>query len=118
MTTPVSTRVPVVPVVAAGIAAQLVDDLLFVFLPAFPGAAALIAIGLTAVAARAVGRRLDGAAVPRAGLAVGLVSATLGLWISGLGLVAILVAGITVIAGVGGAVLGRPDVRPGHRADS
>ncbi|WP_181781234.1 hypothetical protein [Pseudonocardia pini] len=114
MTTPVSTRVPVLPVVAAGVGAQLADDLLFVFLPAFPGAAAILAIGLTAVAARMVTGRLQGSAVPRAGLALGAVSALLGLWISGLGLVAILVAGITVVAGVGGAVLGRPDVRPGH----
>ena len=114
MTTPVPTRVPVLPVVAAGVGAQLLDDLLFVFLPSLPGAAAIVAIGFTALAAKLVTRNLHGQAVPRAGLAIGAVSAALGLWISGLGLVAILVAGITVLAGVGGAVLGRPEVRPGR----
>ncbi|GAA2875396.1 hypothetical protein GCM10010472_36120 [Pseudonocardia halophobica] len=114
MTTPVPTRVPVLPVVAAGVAGQLADDLLFVFLPSFPGAAAILAIVLTAGAARLVTAKLHGAAVPRAGLAVGAVSAGVGLLLSGLGLVSIIVAGLTVLAGVGGAILGRPEVRP-HR---
>jgi hypothetical protein len=113
MTTPVSTRVPVLPVLAAGVGAQLADDVLFAVLPSFPGAGAIVAIGLTALVAKLVTGKLAGPAVPRTGLAIGVVSALLGLWISGLGLVAILVAGITVVAGVGGAVLGRPEVRPG-----
>jgi hypothetical protein len=114
MTTPVSTRVPVLPVVAAGVAGQLADHLLFVFVPSFPGAAAILSIVLTAGAARLVTAKLQGAAVPRAGLAVGAVSAGVGLLMSGLGLVSIIVAGLTVLAGVGGAILGRPEVRP-HR---
>ncbi|SDE92824.1 hypothetical protein [Pseudonocardia oroxyli] len=114
MTTPVPTRVPVLPVVAAGVGAQVVGALVLAVLPAAPGVGAVLALGLTALAAKLATRRLDGAAVPRAGLAIGAVSAGVGLLISGWGLVAILLAGITVVAGVGGAVLGRPEVRPGR----
>jgi len=112
MTTPVRTSVPVVPVLVAGVAGQLTDDLLLAVLPSFPGAGAILAVLLTAAAARIVTRRLAGSAVPRAGLAIGVVSAAVGLAISGLGLVVILIAGLTLLAGVAGAVLGRPDVRP------
>jgi hypothetical protein len=113
MTTPVTSRVPVLPVVAAGVAGQLADDLLFVFVPSFPGAAAILSVLLTGVAAKLLTARLQGSAVARAGLAVGAVSAAVGLLLSGLGLVTIIVAGLTVLAGVGGAIVGRPEIRPG-----
>ncbi|MCF7553250.1 hypothetical protein [Pseudonocardia sp. WMMC193] len=109
MATPVPTRVPVLPVAAAGVGAQVAGALLLAVLPAVPGVGAVLAL-----AAKIATRRLDGAAVPRAGLAIGAVSAGVGLLLSGFGLVTILLAGITVVAGVGGAVLGRPEVRPGR----
>ncbi|GAA1876702.1 hypothetical protein GCM10009836_67590 [Pseudonocardia ailaonensis] len=114
MTTPVRTSVPVVPVLVAGAAGQLADNLLLAVVPSFPGMAAILALLFTAGAARIVTRRMAGSAVPRAGLAIGVVSAGVGLAISGLGLVALLIAGLTVLAGVAGAVIGRPEVRPGR----
>jgi len=67
----------------------------------------LIAILLTAGAARWVTRDRSGATVARTGLAVGAASAGIGLLIGGLGVVMILLAAITVVAGVAGAVVGR-----------
>lgn len=113
MTTPVPTRVPVLPVAAAGVGAQVAGALVLAVLPGFPGFGAILALGLTALAAKIATSKLDGPSVPRAGLAIGVVSAGVGLVLSGFGLVSILLAGITVVAGVGGAVLGRPEVRPG-----
>jgi hypothetical protein len=112
MTTPVRTGVPVVPVLVAGAAAQLTDDVLFWFLPDVPVLPALITIALTAGAARLVTRGMHGSAVARTGLAVGAVSAGLSLLIGGFGLLTILLAGITVVAGVAGAVAKRPELRP------
>ncbi|MCW0212793.1 MAG: hypothetical protein OJJ54_05505 [Pseudonocardia sp.] len=112
MTTPVRTGVPVVPVLVAGAAAQLTDDVLFAFLPDVPVLPALIALALTAGAARFVTREMHGSAVARTGLAVGAVSAGLGLLIGGFGLLTILLAGLTVVAGVAGAVAKRPELRP------
>ena len=43
----------------------------------------------------------------RTGLAVGALSAGIGLLLGGLGVLAVLLAGITVVAGVAGAVVGR-----------
>jgi hypothetical protein len=111
MTTPsVISRVPVGAVLLAGFGAQLVDDAAFLVLPPVAVLAplsGLIAIILTAVGARIVTRGRTGAAVARTGLAVGAASAVIGLLVGGFGLVAILLAGITVVAGVAGAVVGR-----------
>jgi len=112
MTSPLrtSTAVPVGAVLISAIGAQLADDAVTFLLPPlavlgpFSG---LIAILLTAGAARFVTRGRRGAVVARTGLAVGVTSAVLGLLVGGLGLVAILLAGITVVAGVAGATSGR-----------
>ncbi|HEY4418926.1 MAG TPA: hypothetical protein VGN22_05400 [Pseudonocardia sp.] len=111
MTTPsVISRVPIGAVLLAGLGAQLVDDAAFLVLPpvgVLAPLSGLIAIILTAVGARIVTRGRTGAAVARTGLAVGVASAAIGLLVGGFGLVAILLAGITVVAGVAGAVVGR-----------
>jgi hypothetical protein len=109
-TLPATTRVPVGAVLLAGLGAQLVDDAAFLVLPPVAVLAplsGLIAIVLTVVGARIVTRHRTGAAVARTGLAVGVTSAAIGLLVGGFGLVAILLAGITVVAGVAGAVVGR-----------
>ena len=106
---PTSSKIPVVPVVAGAVVAQFADDALGLLIP-FPGAlAGLLAIALTAGAARVATRGRVGPVVARTGLAVGVTSAVLGLIVGGLGLVAIILAGITVVAGVAGAVVGRTD---------
>jgi hypothetical protein len=95
-------------VVAGAVVAQFADDAIGLLIP-FPGfLAGLLAIALTAGAARVATRGRVGPVVARTGLAVGAASAVLGLVLSGLGLVAIILAGITVVAGVAGAVVGRP----------
>jgi hypothetical protein len=105
---PTSSKVPVVPVVAGAVVAQFADDAVGLLLP-FPGfLAGLLAIALTAGAARVATRGRVGPVVARTGLAVGATSAVIGLLVGGLGLVAIILAGITVVAGVAGAVAGRP----------
>ncbi len=101
---PTSSKVPVAPVVAGAAVAQLGAGAIGLLLP-FP---ALLAIVLTAGAARVATRGRVGPVVARTGLAVGATSAVLGLLVGGLGLVAIILAGITVVAGVAGAVVGRP----------
>jgi hypothetical protein len=107
---PDTSRVPVGPVIIAGLGAQLVDDALFLVLPPagviapFSG---LIAILLTAAAARYVTRDRTGAAIARTGLALGATSAAIGLLVGGFGIVAILLAVVTVVAGVASAVVGR-----------
>jgi hypothetical protein len=112
---PATSRVPAGAVLLAGLGAQLVDDAAYFVLPptaALAPLSGLLAILLTAAAARYVTRDRTGAAVARTGLAVGLTSAVIGLLVGGLGLVAILLAGVTVLAGVAGAVAGRgPAVR-------
>jgi hypothetical protein len=108
--TPTSTSMPVGAVLVAGVGAQLVDDAAFLLLPPLAvlgPLTGLLAILLTAGAARYVTRGRSGAVVARTGLAVGVTSAAIGLLVGGLGLVAILLAGITVVAGVAGAVAGR-----------
>lgn len=106
---PTSSRVPVVPVVAGALVAQFTDDVVRLLLPLpFLGAlSGLLAIVLTAVAARTLGRGRPGPVAARTGLAVGVASALIGLLVGGLGLVAILLAGITVVAGVAGATARR-----------
>jgi hypothetical protein len=109
-TLPATSRVPVGAVLLAGLGAQLVDDAAYFVLP--PAAvlapfSGLLAILLTAGAARYVTRGLTGAAVARTGLALGVTSAAIGLLVGGLGFVTILLAGVTVLAGVAGAVAGR-----------
>ncbi len=107
---PVPTRVPVGPVLLAGVGAQLADDALYVLLPptaALSPVSGLLAVLLTAAAARLVTRGRIGAGVARTGLAVGALSAGIGLLLGGLGVLAVLLAGITVVAGVAGAVVGR-----------
>ena len=101
---PTSSKVPAVPVVAGAAVAQLGAAAIGLLLP-FP---ALFAIVLTAGAARVATRDRVGPVVARTGLAVGAASAVLGLILGGLGVVAIILAGITVVAGVAGAVVGRP----------
>lgn len=107
---PVTSQVPAGPVLVAALGAQLLDDVLFFLIP--PTAvvaplAGLVAILLTAGAARALTAGRTGPVVARTGLVVGAASAGLGLIVGGLGWVALLLAGITVVAGVAGAVAGR-----------
>jgi hypothetical protein len=105
---PATSKVPVVPVIAGAVVAQFADDAVRLVLP-FPGLlSGLLAIALTAGAARVISRGKAAPVIARTGLAVGATSAVLGLLVGGLGLVAIILAGITVVAGVAGAVLGRP----------
>jgi hypothetical protein len=109
-TLPATSRVPVGAALLAGVGAQLVDDVAYFVLP--PTAllaplSGLLALVLTAAAARFVTRDRTGAGVARTGLAVGVVSAGVGLFVSGLGLLAVVLAGLTVLAGVAGAVAGR-----------
>jgi hypothetical protein len=108
--TPATTQVPVGAALIAGTGAQLLDDVAYVVLPPIALLAplsGLIAILLTAGAARIVTRARTGSAVARTGLAVGAASAGIGLLVGGLGIIAILLAAITVVAGVAGAVAGR-----------
>ena len=105
-----TTAVPVGAVLISGIGAQLADDAAFFLLPPLAvlgPLSGLIAILLTAGAARFVTRGRAGTVVARTGLAVGVTSAVIGLLVGGLGLVAILLAGVTVAAGVAGALAGR-----------
>jgi hypothetical protein len=109
-TSPATSRVPVGAVLIAGLGAQFVDDVAYFVLP--PTAlmaplSGLLAVLLTAAAARFVTRDRTGAGVARTGLAVGAVSAGVGLLVSGLGFLTVLLAGLTVLAGVAGAVAGR-----------
>jgi hypothetical protein len=109
-TLPATSRVPVGAALLAGVGAQFVDDVAYFVLP--PTAllaplSGLLALVLTAAAARFVSRDRTGAGVARTGLAVGAVSAGAGLLVSGLGFLAIVLAGLTVLAGVAGAVAGR-----------
>jgi hypothetical protein len=112
MTTSLSTssKVSVGAVLLAGLGAQLVDDAAFAVIPPLAllaPFAGLIAILLTAGAARYVTRGKTGAAVARTGLAVGAVSGVAGLFIDGFGFVGLLCAIVTLVAGVAGAVVGR-----------
>lgn len=106
---PASTHVPVVPVLGAAVAAQFADDLVFLIPPLglLGPLAGISAIVLTALAARLLTRGRVAPVVARTGLAVGVASAGIGLLVGGLGLVTILLAGLTVLAGVAGAVAGR-----------
>lgn len=108
---PVTSQVPVAPVVLTAVGAQLVDDAVVFLIPptvfVIGPLAGLLAIALTAAGARAITRGRTGPAVARTGLAVGAASAAVGLIVGGLGFVALLLAGITVLAGVAGAVAGR-----------
>ena len=109
-TVPATSHVPVGAVLLAGVGAQLVDDAAYFVLPPTALLAPLsgvLAVLLTAAAARFVTRDRTGAAVARTGLAVGVTSAAIGLLVGGLGFVAVLLAVITVVAGVAGAVVGR-----------
>jgi len=102
-----SSRVPVAAVLVAGLGSQVVDDALTTVLPPAVVLSGLIAILLTAGAARVVTRSRTGADVARTGVGVGIASAVIGLLFGGLGLIAILLAGVTVVAGVAGAAVGR-----------
>jgi hypothetical protein len=109
-TLPATSRVPVGAALLAGVGAQFVDDVAYFVLPPTALAAPLsgiIAILVTAGAARFVTRNRTGAGVARTGLVVGAVSAGVGLLVSGLGFLTIVLAGLTVLAGVAGAVAGR-----------
>jgi len=115
-TLPATSQVPAGAVLIAGLGAQLVDDLAYLVLPPLALLAplsGLLAIVLTAGAARYVSRDRTGAGIARTGLAVGLVSAAIGLLIGGLGIIAVLLAGVTVVAGVGAAVVGRRTTQDG-----
>lgn len=100
--------------IAGAAVAQFADDAVHVLLPLpiLGALSGLIAIVLTAGAARVVSRGRPRAVAARTGLAVGVTSAALGLLVGGLGLIAILLAGITVVAGVAGAVAGRHTTSP------
>lgn len=109
-TLPATSQVPVGAALLAGLGAQFVDDVAYAVLPPTALLAplgGLLAVLLTAAAARYVSRDRTGAGVARTGLAVGAVSAGVGLLVSGLGFIAVLLAGLTVLAGVAGAVAGR-----------
>src|ERR1700754_2369130 len=85
-TLPATSRVHIGAALVAGAAAQFVDDAVYIVLP--PAAllapfSGLIAVLLTAAAARVVTRNRTGAAVARTGLAVGATSAALGLLVGG-----------------------------------
>ncbi|MFC5992780.1 hypothetical protein ACFQE5_00980 [Pseudonocardia hispaniensis] len=101
-------RFPLVPVLLAGVGAQFADDALLLVLPVLAPVSAVLTILLTAGAARLVTRGSHGPVVARAGLAVGAVSAGLGLLFSGLGWLSMVFATLTLIAGVAGAVARRP----------
>lgn len=110
-TAPATTRVAAVPVLLAGLGAQLADDAVrFVVPPSeflVNPLSGVLAILLTAVAARVLTQGKSGAVVARTGLAVGLTSAAIGLVVGGLGIIAILLGVVTVVVGVGAAVAGR-----------
>ncbi|MCO1654793.1 hypothetical protein [Pseudonocardia humida] len=108
-----STAVSTGSVLLAGTGAQFVDDVAIAVLPfdaVLAPLSGLVAILLTAGAARFLTRDKQGAAIARTGLAVGGVSAVVGLLVGGLGLVALLLGIVTVVAGVAGAVAGRRQV--------
>ena len=112
MTTSLSTatKVPVGAVLLAGIGAQFVDDVAFAALPPLALAApftGILAVVLTALAARYVSRDRTGAAIARTGLAVGVTSATIGMIVGGLGFWVFVFAVLSMAAGVAGAVAGR-----------
>ena len=115
MTTPDPARVPVVPVVVGALVAQFADDAVHLVLPLpFLGPLGLLtAVLLTAGAARVITRRRTGAVVARTGLAVGLTSAAIAVVVGGVGLLALLLGGLTVAAGVAGAVERRAALPPG-----
>jgi hypothetical protein len=97
-------------VLLAGAGAQFLDDAVYLVFP--PAAlvapvSGILAILLTAAAARIVTRRRIGPAIARTGLAVGAASAGIGLVLAGLGPLSLLLATLTLIAGVVGAVAGR-----------
>lgn len=110
MTTPVATRVPVVPVIATALVAQFADDAVRLALPLpFLGPLGLLtAVLLTAGGARLLTRGRTGPVVARTGLAVGLTSAAIAVIVGGFGILAIVLAGVTVAAGLAGAIAGRP----------
>jgi hypothetical protein len=115
-TLPATSRVPVGAALIAGVGAQFVDDVAYFVLPPIALLAplsGLLALLLTAAAARFVTRDRTGAGVARTGLVVGAVSASVGLLVSGLGFLAIVLAGLTVLAGVAGAVA-RRGLTAGH----
>ena len=106
-----SQKLPVGAVLLAAVGAQFVDDVTFAVLPPLALLAPLgwlIAIALTAGAARWVTRGRHGVVVARTGLAVGGASALIGLLADGVGLAGLVLAVLTVVAGVAGAVVGRP----------
>ncbi|WP_232663916.1 hypothetical protein [Pseudonocardia sp. TRM90224] len=105
--------IPVVAALIAGVGAQVVDDAAYIVFPPtvmLAWLSGLLAIALTAGAARIITRSRTCATVARTGLAVGVVSAGVGLLIGGFGLIAIILAGVTVVAGVAGAVAGRKEL--------
>jgi len=113
MTTSLDTRIPVAGVIVGAVAAQFADDAVGWVLPLpFLGViGAVTAVLLTAVAGRLLTRRRSGPAAARTGLAVGLLSAAIGVIVGGFGILAIVLGGVTVAAGVAGAVA-RRDERP------
>ena len=109
-TLPATSTATVGAVLLAGVGAQFLDDAVYlVFPPAALDApvSGILAVLLTAAAARIVTRRRTGPAVARTGLAVGAASAGIGLLVAGIGPVSLLLATLTLIAGVAGAVAGR-----------
>lgn len=110
-TVPATTRVAAVPVLLAGLGAQLADDAVHLVFPmadfVMSPLSGVLAILLTAVGARVLTQGRTGSVVARTGLAVGLTSAAIGLIVGGLGIIAILLGVVTVVVGVGAAVAGR-----------
>jgi hypothetical protein len=113
MTTSLSTttKVPVGAVLLAGIGAQFVDDIAFAVLPPtgllFGWLGGVLAVLLTGLAARYASRDRTGAGIARTGLAVGAVSALIGLVVGDFDFVGYVFAALTMVAGVAGAVVGR-----------
>lgn len=111
-----ATHVPATPVLVSAGVSQFLPGLLVWIVPGAslflaPGVG-LLAVLLTAGAARVSTTKLHGPAVARTGLAIGVASAGLGLLLGGFGIVALLLAGITIVAGVAGAVVGRGLTKP------
>lgn len=111
-TAPSTTRVAAVPVLLAGLGAQIADNVVTFFLPftapVVGPLSGISAIVLTAVLARLLTQGKTGPVVARTGLAVGLSSAAIGLLVGGgLGIIAMLLGIVTIVVGVGAAVAGR-----------
>lgn len=111
-------------IVLVGVAAQFADNAAVALIPGaglVPDPVYLVvAILLTALGGRLLSRGMAGSDAARVGLAVGAVSGGLGLLFGSWGVLGLVIAGLTVLAGVAGAVARRPapGVPPGFNPPS